>query len=153
MHFQKGWRPAGGELVGDRTRDPRIKSALLYQLSYELPKAFQYQGSTAELPPVPGGLQPYPFVPYIAKGTTLAISCTAARMLLYSLKNLVFCLPVGIRGSGNKKVVRRGNRQGVIVWLIGSPQNVFKGLFCKLCHFSRRISAGAILKCFRPRFL
>ena len=23
-----------GELVGDRTRDPRIKSALLYQLSY-----------------------------------------------------------------------------------------------------------------------
>ena len=25
-----------GELVGDRTRDPRIKSALLYQLSYEL---------------------------------------------------------------------------------------------------------------------
>ena len=32
-----------GELVGDRTRDPRIKSALLYQLSYELLKAFHLQ--------------------------------------------------------------------------------------------------------------
>ena len=30
-----------GELAGSRTQDPRIKSALLYQLSYELLKAFQ----------------------------------------------------------------------------------------------------------------
>ena len=137
-----------GELVGDRTRDPRIKSALLYQLSYELPKAFQYQGSTAELPTVPGGLQPYPFVPYIAKGTTLAISSPAARMLLYSLKNLVSRLPARVRSPGNKKVVREGNRQGVIVWLIGSPPNLFSGLFCKLCHFSRRINAGAMFEAF-----
>jgi hypothetical protein len=92
-----------------------IKSALLYQLSYELPKAFQYQGSTAELPSIPGGLQPYPFVSCIAKGTILAISSTAARMLLYSLKNLVSRIPVKHGTSGNKKVVREGNRQGVIV--------------------------------------
>jgi hypothetical protein len=26
----------GGELAGDRTQDPRLKRALLYQLSYEL---------------------------------------------------------------------------------------------------------------------
>ncbi len=30
-----------GELAGIRTQDPRIKSALLYQLSYELLKAIQ----------------------------------------------------------------------------------------------------------------
>ena len=31
--------PVGGELAGIRTQDPRLKRALLYQLSYELVKA------------------------------------------------------------------------------------------------------------------
>ena len=32
----KGTRPEDGELAGNRTQDPRLKRALLYQLSYEL---------------------------------------------------------------------------------------------------------------------
>jgi hypothetical protein len=35
--------PRSGELAGNRTQDPRIKSALLYQLSYELLKAAWYK--------------------------------------------------------------------------------------------------------------
>jgi hypothetical protein len=31
-----GWLAKRGELGGNRTHDPRIKSALLYRLSYEL---------------------------------------------------------------------------------------------------------------------
>jgi hypothetical protein len=40
------------------------------------------------------GPQPYPFVIYIAKGTTLAISSSRSEMLLYSMKNLVYSVPV-----------------------------------------------------------
>jgi hypothetical protein len=34
--MEREQRRSAGELAGNRTQDPRIKSALLYQLSYEL---------------------------------------------------------------------------------------------------------------------
>ena len=43
----------GGELAGTRTQDPRLKRALLYQLSYELVKAAISKLTQAPfLPPV-----------------------------------------------------------------------------------------------------
>ena len=47
--------PRRGELGGNRTHDPRIKSALLYRLSYEListqfPKYHNRKGSLAARP-------------------------------------------------------------------------------------------------------
>jgi hypothetical protein len=47
-----------GELAGNRTQDPRIKSALLYQLSYELlTRPSKYKGSTeAAQPPNRGSM-------------------------------------------------------------------------------------------------
>jgi hypothetical protein len=48
MHFQleaeANPRPEeGGELAGTRTQDPRLKRALLYQLSYELVQGRSFQ--------------------------------------------------------------------------------------------------------------
>ena len=43
----------GGELAGIRTQDPRLKRALLYQLSYELVQGRSFKTNTGdELPPV-----------------------------------------------------------------------------------------------------
>ena len=36
LGMEREQRRSAGELAGNRTQDPRIKSALLYQLSYEL---------------------------------------------------------------------------------------------------------------------
>ncbi len=44
-HLLDGLKREGkrsGELAGNRTQDPRIKSALLYRLSYELQCDFLY---------------------------------------------------------------------------------------------------------------
>ena len=41
-HVRIGMRIKGGEPAGIRTQDPRIKSALLYRLSYELQCDFLY---------------------------------------------------------------------------------------------------------------
>ena len=42
-------RPRGGELGGNRTHDPRLKRALLYQLSYELVSGRCFQTTTAKV--------------------------------------------------------------------------------------------------------
>jgi hypothetical protein len=41
-------RPEGGELAGNRTQDPRLKRALLYQLSYELVQGRLFQTTICE---------------------------------------------------------------------------------------------------------
>jgi hypothetical protein len=41
-------RPEGGELAGIRTQDPRLKRALLYQLSYELVQGRFFQATICE---------------------------------------------------------------------------------------------------------
>ena len=47
--MRQGMRPRGGELAGNRTHDPRLKRALLYQLSYELIKGRYFQTTTARI--------------------------------------------------------------------------------------------------------
>ena len=115
LNLKKGGGLRSGELVGDRTRDPRIKSALLYQLSYELLKGLPItkvaqdrrrspprtlhrvrpkpnsHGNPASSPlGISSTAQAQPQLPRylrsIAKCTTLAISQAAGKMLLYSKK-------------------------------------------------------------------
>ena len=63
-------RPRGGELAGIRTQDPRLKRALLYQLSYELDQGRFLQANTGdELLPV-DGLQRV-FTPFSARISVL----------------------------------------------------------------------------------
>jgi hypothetical protein len=61
-------------------------------------------------------------------------------------ENAPLPLATAERAARNKKVVHEGNRHGVIVSLIGSPQNQFKSLFCKLCLLSRGSCSGAMFE-------
>ncbi len=47
--FRGGIAANTGELAGNRTQDPRLKRALLYQLSYELFENRFFQTTTARL--------------------------------------------------------------------------------------------------------
>jgi hypothetical protein len=49
MNLRQGIRSLCGELGGIRTHDPRLKRALLYQLSYELVQGRFLQTTTARV--------------------------------------------------------------------------------------------------------